>query len=363
MDKVMALLLALILGAGLQTLTAVDTQECIAEAAVEEKLAGMSLEEKVGQLFMPRCPGDDPPGWAARYQPAGYTLYAREFGGKTWEQAAGDIAACQEAARIPLFIAVDEEGGSVVRVSSNPALAAKPFDSPQNVYRNGGLEAIRQDTEDKARLLLGLGVNLNLAPVCDFSTNPGDYIYDRTLGLPARETAQVIREMVGVMESQGLSGTLKHFPGYGNNLNTHTGISVDQRPLEQFRQEDFLPFQAGIEAGAPSVLVSHNIITAMDGERPASLSPRVHELLREELGFQGVIMTDDLSMDAIKLYTGGQSPAVAALLAGNDLLLTSDWVKDFDALLAAVQGGSVPLERVEQSVRRILRWKYDKGLF
>jgi len=363
MQKIMALFLALMLCSGLRTLTEVDPGALVEDAEIEQKIAEMTLEEKVGQLFMPRYPGPDSPSQTQLFQPAGYTLYAADFAGKSREQVQDELATCQSAAKIPLFMAVDEEGGPVVRVSSNPALADTPFDSPQNVYHDGGIEAIRRDTENKAQLLLGLGLNLNLAPVCDFSTNANDYIYSRTLGVPAEETAAVIAEIVSVMEAQGISCTLKHFPGYGSNLNTHTGISIDERPYGQFQQEDFLPFKAGIDAGAPSVLVSHNIILAMDGEKPASLSTQVHEILRDGLGFQGVVMTDDLSMDAIKLYTGGQSPAVAALLAGNDLLLTSDWEADFHALLAAVQEGSVPVGRVEESVRRILEWKYRKGLF
>ena len=149
------------------------------------------------------------------------------------------------------MIAVDEEGGTVVRVSSNPKLASAPFASPQETYQKGGLEGIRADTEAKAGLLLELGINLNLAPVCDVSTDPGDYMYSRTIGVPASETAGVIGAMVETMEEKNLSGALKHFPGYGGNLNTHTGISVDNRPYEQFQKEDFLPFAAGIRAGAP----------------------------------------------------------------------------------------------------------------
>ena len=361
MEKIISLLLSLILSAGL-TSAKIDPQELVAKGKVETALSAMTLEEKVGQLFWVRSPGYDLPQWTERLQPAGYILFGSDFAGKSWEQVTGEISGCQEAAKIPLFIAVDEEGGTVVRVSSNPALWAAPFDSPQNIYRGGGLEAIRRDTEEKARLLLSLGINVNLAPVCDVSTNPWDFIYARSMGVPAEETAQVVAEMVRVMEAEGLSGSLKHFPGYGNNVDTHTGISYDERPYEQFLREDFLPFQAAIGAGAPSVMVSHNIVACMDPERPASLSPRVHQVLREELGFTGVITTDDLIMGAIKEYTGGQSPAVAALLAGNDLLTSSDWENDYNAVLSAVQDGTVPVERVEESVRRVLEWKARKGL-
>lgn len=329
---------------------------------LDKKLYSMTLEEKVGQLFLPRYPGSDADDWTTRYHPAGYTLYEKDFQNKSSAEIRGMLQNHQNASKTPLFLAVDEEGGTVVRVSSHKGLAAQPFDSPQNIYKSQGLNGILADTQSKAELLLGLGINLNLAPVCDISTNPKDYIYHRTLGLPAQETAKVISALVEVMEKNSLSSTLKHFPGYGNNLNTHSGISIDLRPYEQFVREDFLPFQAGIAAGAPSVLVSHNIINAIDPEKPASLSKPVHDILRNELGFEGAILTDDLSMDAIKEYTGGQSPAVTAFLAGNDLLLTSDWEADYMALLNAVKSGTIPMAQVEDSVRRILSWKESKGL-
>lgn len=330
---------------------------------LEIRLYGMSLEEKVGQLFLPQYPGDERArSMIGKYFPAGFVLFERDFSGKTRAQVRDMTAKCQSAARTPMFIAADEEGGTVVRVSSNPKLAPRPFDSPQNVYRKAGLSGLAEDAKAKSRLLLDLGVNLNLAPVCDVSTDPDDFIYKRSLGLSAGDSAEGIAAIVGAMEQEGISSSLKHFPGYGNNKDTHTGISVDKRPYEQFLREDFLPFRSGIEAGAPGVMVSHNIINCMDPSRPASLSGAVHRVLREELGFEGVIMTDDLTMDAIKLYTGGSSPAVEAFKAGNDLLLTGSWVGDYNALLKAVKSGDVSVTAVEASVMRILKWKDSKGL-
>lgn len=326
-------------------------------SAIEWTIQDMTMEERIGQLFLPRLPDGDVNALTRRYHPAGYTLYGKDFTGKTRQQVQQTLQSYQSASQIPLLLAVDEEGGSVVRVSSNKNLRPAPFPSMQALYQAGGVDAIVADTREKARFLLDLGINLNLAPVCDVSVSAGDYIYDRTLGLPAADTADVIAALVTAMEEENLSGALKHFPGYGNNRNTHTGISIDRRPYEQFQQQDFLPFAAGIRAGAPSVLVSHNIVTAMDPDRPASLSKPVHEILRNELQFDGVIMTDDLSMDAIKLYTDGQSPAVAAFLAGNDLLLTSDWKQDYRALLTAARAGAIPAGRIEESLRRILTWK------
>jgi len=134
---------------------------------------------------------------------------------------------------------------------------------------------------------------------------------------------------------------------------------VDERPYSQFVREDFLPFISGMDAGAQGVLIAHNIVKCMDEDSPASLSANVHEILREDLGFTGVIMTDDLSMDAISLYTGGQSPAVAA---GNDLLLTSDWEEHYTDVLDAVREKVISVSRLEESVERILLWKEEQGL-
>lgn len=175
-------------------------------------------------------------------------------------------------------------------------------------------------------------------------------------------TAEYARRVVKVMGEEQMGSVLKHFPGYGDNVDTHTGIAVDEREMEQFRQEDFLPFQAGIEAGAGAVLVSHNIVLCMDEDTPASLSPEVHRILREELGFGGVIMTDDLSMDAITEYAGAKEAAVLAVEAGNDLLCCTDFEVQAAAVLAAVQDGRISEERIEESARRVLAWKQALGL-
>lgn len=325
-------------------------------------LAQMTLEEKVGQMFLPHLPDSFAAGDVQTYAPAGFVLYAKDFSGKTKAQVQQMIAGYQQASKIPLLISVDEEGGSVVRISSNPALRDTPFLSPQEVYQNGGLAGLIRDTQEKSRLLLSLGVNLNLAPVCDITMDKSAYIYKRTLGLSAEATAEGIAAMVRTMEQEGISGALKHFPGYGSSTDTHAGIAYDHRDYSEFVQQDFLPFIAGIEQGAPSVLISHNIVTCMDPDYPASLSKEVHRILREELHFDGVIMTDDLSMGAIRQFTAGGSPAVTAVLAGNDLLLTADWKNEYANVLAAVNSGEIPVSRIDESVLRILNWKMDKGL-
>ena len=261
-----------------------------------------------------------------------------------------------------MFIAVDEEGGTVNRVSRNPLLRPEPFASPQDLYRQGGLERIVEDTKEKCSLLSGLGVNLNLAPVCDLSQDPDDFIYDRSFGQDARHTAAYVREVVQTMTRSRMGSALKHFPGYGGNVDTHTGIAYDHRPCETFRSEDFLPFRAGIESGAGMILVSHNVVVCMDDRLPASLSPEVHRVLREELGFGGVILTDDLVMDGAGEFGSAEEIAVLAVQAGNDLLCSSEFELQIPAVLDAVRSGKIPMEQIDQAVLRILRLKQSLGL-
>ena len=207
---------------------------------------------------------------------------------------------------------------------------------------------------------------MNFAPVADLSTDPKDFIYDRALGLGAEETSQYVAAVVAQMEEDGMGGVLKHFPGYGPSGDTHTGSGLDTRPLETFRAADFLPFQAGIEAsgGKTAVLVAHNIIQSVDPDRPASLSPAVYQLLREEIGFDGPALTDDLVMVAITQYAEatGNCPAVLAIAAGADMVITTDFQTQIPQVLAALEDGSLSRKRVGEAAGRVLGWKYDLGL-
>ena len=294
------------------------TPEELAAQEVEDLLASLTLEEKVGQLFFVRVPDTDAVSDVSTYHLGGYILFGRDTADKTADALIQTIQSYQDAAAvdtgIPLLIGVDEEGGTVVRVSSNPHLRASKFPSPQKAYASGGMEAVLADTREKDLLLSALGFNVNLSPVADVSTNPADFMYDRTFGQDAAATADYVAQVVSQMAEDGMGSVLKHFPGYGNNVDTHTGIAVDQRPLESFTSSDFLPFQAGMESGGgkTAVLVSHNIMTAVDGDLPASLSPKVHGLLRTDLGFDGVVMTDDLAMEAVAAYSADGAVAVMA---------------------------------------------------
>ena len=332
------------------------------ESTAQQLLDQMSLEEKVGQMFFVRCNKATALDDLKNYHLGGFILFSEDFSNQTKSSMKDIISGYQSASQIPLLIGVDEEGGTVNRISKYTAFRKVPFQSPQELYQSGGFDLIKNDTIEKSKLLKSLGININLAPVCDVSTNSADFIYKRSFGQNAKETAEYVKTVVATMNDQGIGCTLKHFPGYGNNIDTHTGIAIDKRSSEQFYNNDFLPFEAGISAGAGSILVSHNIVMAFDKTYPASLSANVHSILRNDLKFDGVIMTDDLSMDAIKDYTNNEAAAVLAVQAGNDLIIASDYSVQIPAVIAAVKNEEIPIDDINESVLRILNWKLSLGL-
>lgn len=334
----------------------------IMEETVENLLSSMSVEEKVGQMFYARCPDSNPVETVSKYNLGGYILFGRDFEGKTKEEVISDVQSYQNASKIPMLIGVDEEGGTVVRVSDNTNLRSSPFLSPSDTFYNGGWDAIEVDATEKADLLLSLGINVNMAPDCDITSDPDAFMYYRSFSEDTANECEFVRRYVTITKEKRLGTVLKHFPGYGNNEDTHTGIAFDNREYSEFQNVDFKPFITGIESGADCVLVAHNIVSCMDEEYPASLSENVHNILRNELSFDGVIMTDDLSMSAIRDYTGDDDAAVFAAKCGNDILCCSDVATQYPAVLNAVNNGQISMEQIDNSVRRILRWKYNLGL-
>ena len=335
----------------------------------EDKLASfiekMTLEEKVGQLFLARNPKLLRNGieLIKEKKVGGIIFFASDFKNSDPEAFRELINDYNNASKISLLTAVDEEGGTVCRASLYEKFRPERFSSPAELYEAGGLRRVLEDTREKTDFLLDLGLNFNLAPVADISTDEGDFIYKRTLGRGADEVAEYVSAVISVMNEGGILSALKHFPGYGNNQDTHTGIAYDNRSVESLWENDLVPFIRGIEAGAPVVMVSHNVILSVDGERPASLSQEVISILRDEMGFSGVIMTDDLSMDAIGDFTESGEAAVLAVIAGADLLCCSDIEEQYVAVLQAVSEGRISEERIELSVRRILEAKEKIGIF
>lgn len=325
--------------------------------AIDRMIEDMSLEQRVGQLFLARCNKDTVLSDLAQYHLGGLVLFGEDFENQTPESMTALLTSYQAAAEYPLLLAVDEEGGDVTRISRNAAFRDKRFSSLRARWNRGGLEAVLSEEEEKCQLLANLGINVNLGPVCDIATDSGAFLYNRSLGQDAETTSQVVSQIVSLMNREHIGNVLKHFPGYGNNADTHTGIARDSRTLTELESNDLLPFAAGIQAGCGAVMVSHVIIEALDGELPASLSPAVHRYLRETMGFTGVIMTDDLVMQAITDQYGAGEAAVMAVLAGNDLLCSTEYTVQYPAVLQAVLDGRIGFDTLNAAVRHVLEWK------
>ena len=341
-----------------KTETTIETSEGEENKVIEDRLATMTLEEKVGQLFWARVPSNHQIEDLQSYHLSGYILFGRDFEGRSLEDIKALTKDYQAAAKIPLLIGSDEEGGTVTRISS---ILETPFQSPMALYHQGGMEAVLSDTKQKSELLKSVGINAGLFPVADLARNQSAFIYDRTIGQDAQTTASYVQQVVEELKKSKVGSTLKHFPGYGDNGDSHTAIIQDNRSLDELRQADFLPFQAGIDAGADSVLVSHNILSKIDTV-PSSISPKITDLLRKELHFKGVIMTDDFDMAGLADFVSQEEAAFQVIVAGNDLILGSSYQTQIPYLLKKISSGELTEERIDESVRRVLTWKYDLGL-
>lgn len=343
-----------------------STSESSDEKTEDDKVANlvaeMSTKEKVGQLFLARVPVENALSDIQEYHLGGYLLFGRDVEGKTYDEVQSTIAQYQETSEVPMLIAADEEGGTVSRVSRNSQLVATPFQSPQDLYAQGGWDAITKDTTDKAGILKELGIDTGLFPVADVATDPNAFIYDRTIGQDAKGTAEYVTTVVKALKKAHSGSTLKHFPGYGNNQDSHTDIVTDTRSMTELKDNDLVPFQAGIDAGVDSILVSHNIVNAIDDSVPASVSAPVHDLLRKDMGFDGVIMTDDMDMAGLADFMSQEEAGLKALQAGNDLILSSTYASQIPYVLQAIEDGEYSEKDLDASVTRVLNWKEELGL-
>ncbi|HEM4483786.1 TPA: beta-hexosaminidase [Streptococcus suis] len=342
-----------------KVVTTSSSQEISArDKVIANYLNQMTLEEKVGQMIFARMPSTGQTEALETYHFGGYILFASDFEGKTLEQVKEESASYQSLSKVPLLMASDEEGGTVTRISQ---LLETPFPSPLELYQSGGIEAILSDAKQKTSLLKEEGIYAGFFPVADLSTDPSSFIYDRTIGQDAKTTSDYIGQLVSLLKEEQFASTLKHFPGYGDNADSHTDLVYDNRSLEELRANDFLPFKAGIEAGADSIMVSHNIVPAIDNV-PSSISPEINKILRNELGFEGVIMTDDFDMQGLVQFVDQDTGALQTIQAGTDMILSSSYASQIPYIIEQVKAGTITEERIDQSVKRILGMKYDLGL-
>lgn len=335
----------------------------------EEKLKELSNDEIIAQLFLVGTNTTSELEKLKEKQFGGYLFFADFFRNKTQSQVQKDIQNFQKTSKIPLIIAVDEEGGNVVRASSNPKLINKPFEYSSQVYARGGFEAIKQDTIKKSDFLSNLGINLNLAPVVDICENKSDYMYSRSFKQGKELTSEFAKTVITASKEGKVSYALKHFPGYGNNVDTHKETSIDKRTYEDIYNNDLEPFRAGIEEGAEAILISHNVVTSIDPENPASLSPKIHTLLREDLKYEGIIITDAMNMGAIVNDYSAEDAIVKAILAGNDFIIVTinksskeSYNDIISAVKTAIDSGKISKEDIYEKAKNIIAWKCYKGM-
>lgn len=329
----------------------------------ERLLAGMTAEEKVWQLFILH-PSQltetgtlltDAEGVTEILPAGGIILDSTNL--ESEAQTLALIADLQALSSIPLLVSVDEEGGTVARVG--PALGMTTLNSMFH-YRAEGTDRARENARALAEGLASLGFNVDFAPVADVWTNPANTVIGaRAYSDDPQQAAELVAAAVEGFHLGGVSATLKHFPGHGDTQeDSHNGAAYAYKTLPELMECEMLPFIAGIEAGAELVMVAHITLPALDAERPATLSEAVvTDLLRGELGFSGLIVTDALSMGAITQAYGDEA-ALLALEAGCDLLLLPE---DASAAAALILERADPA-RIDESVLRILEWKLARGL-
>lgn len=317
----------------------------------------MSLESIVGSLFMPHHTSNSLED-VSKYHLGGLVLFGGAFKNKTREDILKMIEELQKRADYPLFLAVDEEGGSVVRVSSNRNLKVKSFSSPRSLYTKGGFELIRRDNQEKNELLKSLGLNINLAPVLDISIDKNDYIYYRSIGLSPELTGEFAKVIIESSKDSGIVNVMKHYPGYGKNKDTHKTSSLDTRSKEEV-ERDLIPFKRAILSGAEAIMISHNTVEVLDSINPASISINNHNYLRNILDFRGIVITDALNMGATADI---EDIGLKAILAGNNIIITKNYGKNIEEIINYVKAGNLSEEYLKALAVKVIAWKISMGL-
>lgn len=349
-------------------------QEDIIDNDVELILSGMTLEEKVYQMMFvtPESltgvgqvtqSGNTTKEALGKYPVGGIIYFSQNI--KTREQVTQMITSAQEYSKIPLFIGVDEEGGRVARIANNPEMCTTKLSPMKDVETIEDAYNVGQTLGKELKELL---FNVDFAPVADVIIyEKNSEIGDRSFGTDPNWVADCVGEVVKGLEENGVSATLKHFPGHGSTkVDSHTGYSASERTIDELRQCEFLPFEKGIAAGCDFVMVSHmTLVNATSEKLPSSLSKEVITgYLKSDLGFKGIVITDSLSMGAITKEYGVDEAAVLAIEAGNDMLLMPKDIKiSADAVIKAVNEGRISEERIDESIRKILNTKKQKVLF
>ncbi len=349
------------------------TVEKIKGEDVEKIVKNMTLEEKVYQMFFVTpeqltgvgevIQAGDTTKKAVENKPVGGVVYfAQNL--QTTEQTTEMITKTQGYSKISMFMAVDEEGGAVSRIGDNPALGMEKIESMGSIGAGGDYKKAKKAGDTIGKKMSELGFNVDFAPVADV-LDGDNIIGNRSFGEDANVVSDMVSEFIYGLSENNISATLKHFPGQGATTgDTHKNYIELNKSEGDIRKTELVPFISGIESGADFVMIGHMTVKAFDSKNPATFSKRiVTDLLRKELGFEGIIITDAMNMGAIvNEYKSGEA-AVKAVEAGVDMILMpQDFDVAYKAVLKAVKDGDIPESRIDESVTRILKIKAKRNL-
>lgn len=342
------------------------------EQKVLDQMASMSTEEKVAQLFfltpeeltgveVATQAGDTTKQCLTDYPVGGIIYFGQNI--QSQDQLTSMIQATQSYSKIPLFIGVDEEGGSLVARIANSGLFDVPHvDDMATIGATGDSTQAYNVGTTIGTYLSELGFNVDFAPDSDVLVNPDNTaIGIRSFGPDPNVDADMVAQVVKGLQEKGVSATLKHFPGHGaTTTDSHNGAAIVDRSLADLQSTEFVPFSAGIEAGADFIMVGHLEVPQVIGDTtPASLSSMmITDILRGDLGYEQIVITDSMSMGAITDYYAPDAAALAAFQAGADMILMpSDFKTAYQGILDAVNNGTISADRLDESVKRILTVK------
>lgn len=346
------------------------------DTTVENCLEQMTLDEKIYQMFFVTpesltgvgqviTAGKTTQEALVRYPVGGIIYFSTNLQDR--KQIINMTHKSQEFSKIPLFIGVDEEGGRVTRLGNNSSTGVTQFSSMQSVGETHDPTQAYAVGETIGKEISDLGFNVDFAPVADVLINSNNTeIGDRSFGSDPVEVSEMVKNEVIGLQNNNISAILKHFPGHGSTVtNSHINYSESQRTIDELRNCEFLPFKAGIDAKADFVLLSHaTYVNVVDEKCPASLSKEiVTDYLLNELGFQGIVITDSFSMGAITNNYTTEVAAVKAVNAGVDMILMPNSISEaFSGIKNAVLSGELSEERIDKSVLKILKVKHKHGM-
>lgn len=349
--------------------------ESSADRRAAELLSAMTLEQKVAQMFMVTpealtgctrvtAAGETTKQSFTQYPVGGMIYMAGNLTDPEQTRSMLDNmeAYSMELLGIPVFLGVDEEGGTVARIAKNEAFGVENVGDMSKIGASGDIQKARQAGSTIGAYLADLGFNLDFAPVADVWSNEKNTVVKyRSFGSDAALVQDMVKAQIAGLSEQGILSVVKHFPGHGSTAgDSHKGAAVVEKTLQELRECDLVPFAGAIGAGVPFVMVGHLSLPQVSGDDvPAVLSEKIiQEILREELGFEGIVITDALDMGAVTDYYSPQEAAVMAVTAGADMLLMpEDFAAAYEGVLGAVRDGRLTQERIDTSVLRILKVK------